>query len=110
MAMTIRQARQRVGRELGIIYSGTTSSATTTSIVDTNAASPLDPGDVAERFNGAGVLVYFGGSVFWRQNVTYTPATQTISWTGAIAGLTGTVPYEVHIEPVLNPLTNWPDI
>ncbi|KKL57444.1 hypothetical protein LCGC14_2235380, partial [marine sediment metagenome] len=59
MALTRRQIRQRVGqRELGIIYVGTTTTTgATTQVIDTSDDSPMDPGDNALRYNGAGLLV-----------------------------------------------------
>ena len=114
MALTRRQIRQRVGqRELGIIYVGTTTTTgATTQVIDTSDDSPMDPGDNALRYNGAGLLVRSpagGTGIAYRQNVTYVPATQELT-VAAISGLTGTPEYELHLEPLLHPLLIWPGL
>jgi hypothetical protein len=114
MALTRRQIRQRVGqRELGIIYVGTmTVTGAETQAIDTSDNSPMDPGDNALRYNGAGLLVRSpagGTGIAYRQNVTYVPATQELT-IAAISGLTGTPEYELHLEPLLHPLLIWPGL
>lgn len=114
MPLSRRELRQRVGqRELGIIYVGTTTTTgATTQIIDTSDNSPLDPGDNALRYNGAGLLVRSPGGgtgIAYRQNVTYVPATQEFTL-AAISGLTGTPEYEIHLEPLLHPLLIWPGL
>jgi hypothetical protein len=113
MSMTVRQVRQRVGRELGLILTGVATGATGTTLIDTSSDSPLDAGDSAVRLNGAGILIHVvggGGATHYRANVTYTPSTQTITWVGAVASIATGDSYEIHLEPVLNPLLNWPDL
>jgi len=111
MTLQLRQIRQQVGRDLGLILFGTSSStpAGDLTLLDTSQDSPLDPGDVAERLNGAGLLIDDGTNLFYRQNTTYTPATQTLTFVGTIT-LADAVYYEVHTEPILHPLNVWPNL
>src|SRR3990172_5679852 len=71
MTLQLRQIRQQVGRDLG--------------------------------------LILFGTNLFYRQNTTYTPATQTLTFVGTIT-LADAVYYEVHPEPILHPLNVWPNL
>lgn len=108
MALTRRQIRANVGGKIGIVRTGTATSITgTTAIFDVSDDSPLDPGDIAERLSGSGLLVVAGSNIGYRQNVTYVPATQSITF-AAVTGLTGTPYYEIHLEPLLHPLLDWP--
>lgn len=112
MSMTYRAARQRVGRELGIILSGVATAVTGTTLIDTSSDAPFDPGDKAERLNGAGILIFVvaTSTYHYRTNVTYDPATQKITWAGSVASIAAGDTYEVHLETILNPLTIWPDL
>ena len=90
MALTRRQIRANVGGKIGIVRTGTATSITgTTAIFDVSVDSPLDPGDIAERLSGSGLLVVAGSNIGYRQNVTYVPATQSITF-ARVTGLTGT--------------------
>jgi len=108
VALTRRQIIANVGGKLGIVRTGTATSLTgTTAILDVSDDSPLDPGDQAERFSGAGLLVVAGANLGYRQNVTYVPATQSITF-ASVTGLAGTPYYEIHLEPLLHRLLDWP--
>lgn len=116
MALTRTQIRQEVGRELGIVFPGTATAVDAAGAVridDTSDDSPFDPGDDAVRYNGAGVyIIDSDADRYWRQNLTYTPGSQRISWSGALSPvLTDTTPdYELHTEPILHPLLVWPSL
>jgi len=116
MALTRTQLRSQVGRELGIIFSGTATSVDAAGAVqlnDTSDDSPFDPGDDSSRFNGAGLYILDSDADrYFRQNLTYVPASQRVTWTGALSpALTDTTPdYEIHTEPILSPFTIWPTL
>lgn len=115
MALTLKQIRQRVGKELGhIILVGTATAVGGPNLFidDTSPDSPFDPTDVNLRLNGAGILLHNpdgSGNIFYRQNVLYTPSSQRISF-GTVTGLTGTPEYEIHRETLLHPLLIWPQL
>ena len=116
MALSRRVIRQTVGKDLGIIKVGTASAVDSSNkddITDSSDDSPLDPGDAATLLNGAGLLIVdpdnSSGNLGYRRNITYTPSNQNLSF-AAFGILAGTPIYEIHLEPLLHPLTDWPDL
>ena len=110
--MTVRATRQRVGRETGIILTGVATAVSGTSINDTSPDSPFNAADNAELLNGAGVLIHVvaTGVTHYRTNITYVPGPQGFLWAGSVASIAIGDSYEIHLEPLLNPLINWPDL
>ena len=107
MATSLRKYRQDVGRELGLVKYGTSTTITTTTLIDTSDDSWMDPADDAARYNEAGILIDDGTNLHFRQNLAYTPSTQKQTF-GTISGLSGTPYYEIHTETLLHPLNHWP--
>ena len=116
MALSRRGIRQTVGKDLGIIKVGVATAVDSTNdddLTDTSDDSPLDPGDAATLLSGAGLLVVdpdnSTGALAYRRNITYTPSSQNLSF-ATLTTLAGTPIYEIHLEPLLHPLTDWPDL
>ncbi len=116
MALSRRGIRQTVGKDLGIIKVGTATTVDTSNdddLTDSSDDSPLDLGDAATLLSGAGLLVVnpdsSSGNLAYRRNITYTPSSQNLSF-ATLGTLAGTPIYEIHLEPLLHPLTDWPDL
>lgn len=116
MALTAEQIRQQVGDDLGIVRLGTATSldgAGALQLNDVSDDSPFDPGDSATRYDGAGLVVIDSDADrYYRQNLVYVPASQRVTWTGALSpNVTDSTPdYELHLEPFLHPLLDWPKL
>lgn len=107
MTISRQTIRRTVGGEIGIVRHGTTTSSSTTTALDTSSDSPFDSGDSDQLLTGAGILVDDGTTLHFRRNCTYDSSAQKLTF-GTISGLTGAKQYEVHTEPLLHPLTEWP--
>lgn len=94
---TLAEIRREVAKEHRGYWAGTPTGGSTTSLIDTSNDSPFYTDDNAVRFKGK--FVYFLGGLnagITKRVAIYTPASQELTWTGALGSTAAAGDYEIY--------------